>query len=77
MGREDARRGKGTRRENRSESSEEGATELSGAIDSSSNVTFGQNRRSLESNYRYARWKLFGLFMPLLCSATARFRSMA
>lgn len=29
-----------------------------GAVDSSSNVTFGQNRRSLESNYRYARWKL-------------------
>lgn len=69
--------GKGTRRGNRSESGEEGAAELSGAVDSSSNVTFGQNRRSLESNYRYARWKLSGLFMPLLCSATARSRTTA
>lgn len=42
--------------EKRSESGEEGARD--DVVDSSSNVTFGQNRRSLESNYRYARWKL-------------------
>lgn len=50
------------------------------AVDSSSNVTFGQNRRSLESNYQYARWKLriiyaSSLFDPWCGPAGARILS--
>lgn len=66
VGREDVGSGKGTK-------GRRGVNLMRGtgweAVDSSSNVTFGQNRRSLESNYRYARWKLRIIYASSLFSS--------